>query len=140
LDYIQNIYTLNTINQSDTAYENKKYSSIKDSNQLLSAIEAGKLILQKHGGKLIVFNASNSWINSKYFTTDMNSAGIFSLSSLTSSNNIIKDKNKSIYENLDINGYLKELGKELCNSLISCDIFYMPTQKDVTYLIIFRIF
>jgi hypothetical protein len=83
----------------------------KESNKVLHAIEAGSLILNKSGGKLLLFNASSSWIKSN----KINLEGNKKYNQLP--------KNELIYTVMDPEGYLNMLGRKLTTSLISMDIF-----------------
>jgi hypothetical protein len=77
----------------------------------LNAIEAGRLILEKKGGKLLLFNSSNSWIKSSHINMEANKK--YNLT----------PKNELIYTTLDPESYLTILGRKLSSSLISLDIF-----------------
>lgn len=83
----------------------------KESNKVLHAIEAGSLILNKSGGKILLFNASSSWIKS----SKLNLEGSKKYNQIP--------KNELIYTVMDPEGYLSTLGRKLTTALISIDIF-----------------
>lgn len=113
MDQLQNIFSIDKV--EEMMNKNKKSDSMK----FLTALEAGKEILDKNGGKLIVFNASLSWTTDKRMNID----------------NIFKNlgnspKNEYIYTSLDFNKYLSEFGRSLTKSLISCDILQIDPPKN----------
>lgn len=107
-DNLQNYY------QSDK-YMNSK--SVRDSYETIKAIEAGKLLLEKNGGKMILFNASTEWIKSSYYTDKNN-----------------HDKSKELFSSRDYEDYLKVLGRSLNSNMISCDIFQIHCLKEHTVI------
>lgn len=111
IDYLQNVYL------------NSEIKTTKDSNKLLSAIEAGELLLKKNGGKLIVFNASSNWIKTKNMKIESGDSRYSSLS-----------RGEMIYTPVDPKKYLSNLGKTMTQSLISCEIFH-ATFNDKTYAV-----
>ena len=105
IDYLHNIYLRNNQNIQHASNKNK------DSSMTLNAIEAGRLILEKKGGKLLLFNSSNSWIRSS--NINLEASKKFNMT----------PKNELIYTTLDPESYLTILGRKLSSSLISLDIF-----------------
>lgn len=107
IEYLQNIFN-NPLNLKQP-----------NPNRLVSAIEAGQLLLRTNGGKLILFNtssASNGHNSFKPNNPDKNSL----------------PKEELIYSPTD-NNFLYSLGLSLVNDLISIDIF--QTSKGYTNLL-----
>lgn len=98
LDYLQTVYS--------------NYHSAKDSNKVITAIECASILLKNKGGKIILFNASSSWITANKFKEP-----------LSKQNGKIVDRNEMNYSNKDTQGYLSKLARSLSQSLISIDLF-----------------
>jgi hypothetical protein len=102
IDSIDNLYNINNIQEKEN----------KESDQLIFAIECGKTLLQKKGGKLIVINSSTSWknrmdlINKEYINNN--------------SNNKEEDNNIFIM-----------VGKSLTKYQITCDIFEIQNKNEM---------
>ncbi len=89
--------------------------SVVNSKETIKAIEAGCLLLEKNGGKLIVFNSSNDWVKSPHF--------------------IIKNSEEKSFNpliNKDYEDYLKILGRKLNSNMISCDLFQIQLGNEKT--------
>ena len=102
IDSIDNLYNINNIQEKEN----------KESDQLIFAIECGKTLLQKKGGKLIVINSSTSWKNrmdliNKEYTNN-------------NSNNKEEDNNIFIM-----------VGKSLTKYQITCDIFEIQNKNEM---------
>ena len=82
-------------------------SSCKDSMKLFHAINAGYLLCKDNGGKLIVFNASNSIVN---------------LPKMKSPNSSKIPKEDLYYSPTDDKN-ISNMGINMTNENISCDIF-----------------
>ena len=102
LDSLDNLYNVNNLQEKEN----------KESDQLIFAIECGKTLLQKKGGKLIVINSSTSWknrmdlINKEYINNN--------------SNNKEEDNNIFIM-----------VGKSLTKYQITCDIFEIQNKNEM---------
>jgi hypothetical protein len=82
-------------------------SSCKDSGKIFHAINAGYLLCKDNGGKLILFNASNSIVN---------------LPKMKSPNSS-KIPKEDIYYSPTDDKSISNMGINLTNENISCDIF-----------------
>ena len=97
-------------------------SSCKDSSKLFTAINAGYLLTKGHGGKFLIFNASQSMINlPRMKSSKMNSI----------------PKDEIIYTPTD-DLSLKNMGINLSSEHISCDLFIAAETFTVKF-ILFRI-
>ena len=96
LDSLDNSYNINSIQGKEN----------KETDNLIFAIECGKVLLQNKGGKLIVLNSSISWKN-KLINKEIN-------------NNDKKEEN---------NIYIM-LGKLLTKYQITCDIFEIQEKNE----------
>jgi hypothetical protein len=83
---------------------------VKDSDKLLSSVQAAGILIKKNGGKIVVFNSSASW-------------GV----KFKGKGNMSRDQ--LIYSSMD-DGSITSLGKSLTVDLISCDIFQFQTSKE----------
>lgn len=92
LDLIQSCFTTNTC---------------KDSNKIFTAISAGYLLAKQTGGKLIVFNASQSMTVS---------------AKMKSQNTINIPKDELVYTPTD-DKKISTMGINMTNENISCDLF-----------------
>ena len=105
IDSLDNLYNINTIQEKEN----------KESNQLIFAIECGKCLLQKKGGKIIVINSSTSW-KSKI-------------------DSIYKEENNNNYNNLnkknEEDDFFVEIGKSLTKYQITCDIFEIHNNNEI---------
>ena len=122
LDCIENVYGINNI---------KKNEYNKESENLIFAIECGKMLLQNKGGKLIVINSSIEWKNKIKFYEEMNKLDnnkslLNNLSQKFSNNNsnINKDKDKEEDDPFIM------IGKSLTKYQISCDIFQIQVNGE----------
>jgi hypothetical protein len=103
LDLIQNSFTTN---------------SCKDTNKIFNGLEAGHLLTRITGGKLLVFNASQSMMT----TPKMKS-------------NINLSRDEVIYSPTD-ERKLSNIGINLTNDNVSCDIF---VASDSFIVLIFKL-
>lgn len=98
IDRIEEIYSPNKITNE----------TIKDSSKVITAIEIGKLLLQKvGGGKLMVFNTSTDWLKAFNKNND----------------NI----NRQIYSTEE---YLKDIGQLSSKYQICIDIYQAQLDKE----------
>jgi len=95
-------------------------SSCKDSNKIFHAINAGFLLCKDNGGKLIAFNASVS---------------MTSLPRMKSPNSANIPKEDVFYSATD-DKQLSNMGINMTNENISCDIFVTSDNFVVKYLFI----
>jgi len=91
--------------------------AVANSKQTIKAIEAGCLLLEKSGGKLIVLNTSADWIKSHHFIMK---------------NSEEKTDNPLIIK--DFEDYLKILGRKLNSYMISCDLFQIQLGNEKTVI------
>lgn len=127
-----NFEIINTILDTlDTMYSvnnsNNKVNNEYETENLIFAIECGKMLLQNKGGKLIVVNSSINWKNKIDFYQKINKLN--------------NNANKSLLNNLGINtnnnNKNKEeddpfimIGKALTKYQISCDIFQLQMKNE----------
>jgi hypothetical protein len=113
-----------------TAYSKENQFNVKNSPKTLHAIQAAILLLRNRGGKIILFNASSSWIKSKkeFECDDLNNSNGKTIDKL--------NKQELTYSAKDPNGYMSNLGKTMSQSLISLDLF-LASQGNIPSVLIF---
>ena len=122
LDCIENLYSINNIKKNETN---------KESENLIFAIECGKMLLQNKGGKLIVINSSINWKNKIKFYEEMNKLNnnkslLNNLSKKFSNDNSVINNNKVKEED---DPFIM-IGKSLTKYQISCDIFQLQINGE----------
>ena len=111
LDSIDNLYSMNNIQNKEN----------KSSDQLIFAIECGKMLLQKKGGKLIVINSSTEW------KTRMDS---ISKEASSNTNNIMNNLNFNTTNKKEDEDIFISIGKSLTKYQITCDIFEIQNKSE----------
>ena len=112
IDSIDNLYNINNIQEKEN----------KSSDQLIFAIECGKALLQKKGGKLIVINSSTEWKGKMdNIMKEMN----------TNNNNIINNLNFNTKNKKEDEDIFISIGKSLTKYQIACDIFEIQSKNEL---------
>lgn len=94
-------------------------SSCKDSNKIFHAINAGFLLCKENGGKLIAFNASVSMTSLPRMKSP-------------NANNIPKE---DVFYSATDDKQLSNMGINMTNENISCDVFVTSDNFVVSYLL-----
>ena len=105
LDNLDNLYNINNLQEKENT----------ESDQLIFAIECGKTLLQKKGGKLIIINSSTGWKNRMDLINNEKKNN--------SKNNIINNFNFNSKNNNQEEDIFIMIGKSLTKYQITCDIF-----------------
>ena len=124
-----NMEIINTILDTlDNMYNNNdNMNNTEECENLIFAIECGKLLLQNKGGKLVVVNSSINWKNKIELYQEINKQNNNANKSLLNNLNII---NTNSNKNKEEDDPFIMIGKSLTKYQISCDIFQLQKKNE----------